>query len=368
MRNVVEPATQEGPTVALESVPSGAGRTAGNLPVLSPAGSNVFRAGDVLFSKLRPYLAKSLHVEQTLQGSGEFLCLRPTATVPSRYLHYYVLSRPWVEHAVTTSYGTKMPRTSWEQMASHRLPDMEACERARIADFLDDRVSRIDRIIAARRHQSSKVRQLTRSRVEALVRPASEPMWLHGPLRRFATSMDSKRVPLSSEERSHRQGGVPYYGASGVIDFVDDFLFDSKHILVSEDGANLLLRSKPIAFTAKGRYWVNNHAHILEPRDGAHEFWAERIESTYIAPWVTGSAQPKLTIDALMDLPVTAPREPEERHRIGKLVTEVRRAEGVELGHLTRSLELFTEYKQSLITAAVTGQLDVTTASTRIPE
>lgn len=139
--------------------------------------------------------------------------------------------------------------------------------------------------------------------------------WEVGPVKGFLASMNHKRIPLSSEERSTRQGEYPYYGASGVIDSVDEFLFEESLVLVSEDGANLLMRSTPIAFVASGKYWVNNHAHILKPIDGMPTFWSEMIESLQIAPFVTGSAQPKLTAEALMNLIVAAP--PEEAEKSG---------------------------------------------------
>ena len=84
---------------------------------------------------------------------------------------------------------------------------------------------------------------------------------------RFSTALinrDAERIPLSVSERSRLEKKYDYYGASGVIDKVDRFLFEKPLLLIGEDGANLLLRSKPIAFIATGRYWVNNHAHVLD--------------------------------------------------------------------------------------------------------
>ena len=80
----------------------------------------------------------------------------------------------------------------------------------------------------------------------------------------FAEIVNHKRIPLSTLERTNRKGSFPYYGASGIIDYVDNYIFEGKHILVSEDGENLRSRNTPIAFQADGRFWVNNHAHILK--------------------------------------------------------------------------------------------------------
>ena len=77
--------------------------------------------------------------------------------------------------------------------------------------------------------------------------------------------LDGRRIPLSESQRAGRKGSYPYYGASGIIDYIDDYIFDEKLLLLSEDGANLINRSTPIAFIATGKFWVNNHAHVLRP-------------------------------------------------------------------------------------------------------
>ncbi len=140
--------------------------------------------------------------------------------------------------------------------------------------------------------------------------------WSDKALRHWMVSLDGQRVPLSAEERGARQGIYPYYGASGVIDHIDDYLFDEPLVLVAEDGANLLLRSTPIAFIARGHYWVNNHAHVLRPLGGSARFWAYLLSSIDVSPLVSGSAQPKLTASALMNMRVAAPESVEEQRAI----------------------------------------------------
>jgi type I restriction enzyme S subunit len=92
--------------------------------------------------------------------------------------------------------------------------------------------------------------------------------WRPGTLGEIIDIFDSIRVPLNSHQRSERQGKYPYYGASGVIDAVDDYLFDGDYVLVAEDGENLNSRKLPVAFMARGRFWVNNHAHIIKGKKG----------------------------------------------------------------------------------------------------
>lgn len=134
---------------------------------------------------------------------------------------------------------------------------------------------------------------------------------------------DCERIPLSVEERSKLDKIYDYYGASGVIDKVDRYLFDKPLLLIGEDGANLLLRSKPIAFIANGYYWVNNHAHVLDTIEGLLlEYVALFINSINLAPYVTGTAQPKMNQEKMnsiiLPIPPTA-----EQHRIVKKIATI---------------------------------------------
>ena len=237
------------------------------------------------------------------------------------------------------------------------LPSAE--EAGLISAFLDKEVAKIDSLV----EEQLRLIELLKEKRQAVIShavtrglAAASPLkdsgdpaiglipqgWLTGPVKRFFTNLDSKRVPLSSEERAGRRGQFPYYGASGIIDHVDDYLYDETLVLVSEDGANLVNRSTPVAFVAKGKYWVNNHAHILRPYDGAPTFWAARIEDIDLSPYVTGSAQPKFTAEALANLPVSAPANPDERLAIEAHIIELEGQTALlisEAGKMVRLLE-----------------------------
>ncbi len=132
--------------------------------------------------------------------------------------------------------------------------------------------------------------------------------WEVKKLKHIFNNINSIRVPLSAEERGKMVSRVyDYYGASGVIDQVENYLFDEENILIGEDGANLLTRSKRLAFIASGKYWVNNHAHIIKPKTGNIRFFCELLEMIDYSIWVTGSAQPKLTQEALMNIQLLEP-------------------------------------------------------------
>ena len=121
---------------------------------------------------------------------------------------------------------------------------------------------------------------------------------------------DSRRVPLSSNERNTRQGKYPYYGASGIIDHIDDYIFDGEYLLVAEDGENLNSRKLPIAFWGKGKFWVNNHAHILLGKEGLAntDFIRHYLLSANISGYITGAAQPKLNQENLKRINIALPK------------------------------------------------------------
>lgn len=138
--------------------------------------------------------------------------------------------------------------------------------------------------------------------------------WAWASIDQLSLNHDGKRIPLKAADRDKRPGPYPYYGSQGVIDDIDDFLFDGNFLLVAEDGENLRSRIKPLAFNASGKFWVNNHAHILSPVPLVHrDFLRAAINSKNITRSVTGTAQPKLTQAALCKLavPIASPLEQE---------------------------------------------------------
>ena len=127
---------------------------------------------------------------------------------------------------------------------------------------------------------------------------------------------DSERIPLSVAQRQQLKKTYDYYGASGVIDKVDKYLFDKDLLLIGEDGANLINRSTPIAFIAKGKYWVNNHAHVLDVCSGmALSYVALFINAISLVDYVTGTAQPKMNQEKMNSILLAIPPV-KEQHRI----------------------------------------------------
>ena len=133
-------------------------------------------------------------------------------------------------------------------------------------------------------------------------------------------NLDGKRVPVSVSERNKKAKVYDYYGASGVIDKIDNYIFSKPLLLISEDGANLLARRTPIAFIATGKYWVNNHAHVF---DGINLLFLKYIsifiESIDVSKYVTGTAQPKLNQQNLNKILVAVPPLEEQKRIVAKI-------------------------------------------------
>lgn len=138
--------------------------------------------------------------------------------------------------------------------------------------------------------------------------------------------LDGQRKPLKESDRI--KGKYPYYGASGIIDYINDYLFDENLVLLSEDGANIIDRNYPVCFIATGKYWVNNHAHVLKVKTGViDKFICESLERLDYTKFNTGTAQPKLNQDICQKIVITIPNEDEQKciseflDRINNIIT-----------------------------------------------
>ena len=137
-------------------------------------------------------------------------------------------------------------------------------------------------------------------------------------LDQISKNLDSRRKPIKESNRI--RGNYPYYGASGIVDYVNDYLFDGEYLLVSEDGANLLARNTPIAFSIQGKTWVNNHAHILEfPNYVSRRYCEIYLNSINLEKYISTAAQPKLTKENLYRIPIPVPPLSEQRRIVAIL-------------------------------------------------
>lgn len=181
--------------------------------------------------------------------------------------------------------------------------------------------------------------------------------WMKTTIGDYLEIHNGKRKPISLSVRANRKGQFPYYGATGVIDFLDDYTHEGEYILIGEDGANLLSKSKPLAFLANGKYWVNNHAHTLKCSiDCPNNYIEQYVNSLTLEPWVTGSAQPKLNKANLEKIPVPLAPLPEQKRIVEKLDSLLAQVDTIQQ-RLNNLPDIIKRFRQSVLAAAVSGKL-----------
>lgn len=256
------------------------------------------------------------------------------------------------------------------------LPVPSISEQHAIAAYLDDQIAQIDSIIAEALASIEEYKQWKACIVFEAVTKGLNPNvrmkksgihwigdipshWRISRIKNEFDNLDYMREPVSAENRENKLGLYDYYGASGVIDKIDDYNVDDKVLLIGEDGANLRMRNLPLIYRANGRIWVNNHAHILRVRIGNdYSFMAYLLEAGDYNDYITGAAQPKLSQANLMRFPICVPPG-DEQSEIGKYLDNRCSDVDAMLHEKTALIEDMELFKRSLIYEAVTGKRKV---------
>lgn len=322
-------------------------------------------AGAIGVSAARGKMSPVVHVYRCVDGDARFMAYVLRSLASSNYVQ-------------ALAKGIRERSTSFDRatLADLELPFPASDEQRRIADFLEGQVSRIDQAVRLRQEQIRlvSIRHRTSLVDAAIAMGATAPGvpwfprsadWLVRPLKAVSRCSDARRIPLSAVERSTRRGEYRYFGASKVVDFVDDYLFEGEYLLVGEDGASLENFDFDVVQRVSGRFWVNNHAHVLFAEKGVtNDYLAHYLRAADRSFLISGATRPKITQEDLMNLPVVVP-SPSEQAAMVKVADGMRQAGSTLAESLTRSVDLLQERKQALIAAAVTGEFDVTTASGR---
>ena len=344
------------------------------------------KPGDIAYNKMRAWQG-AIGVS-TYRGiiSPAYVVQRPQEGNNPDFLHYLLRTPAFAKEAERNSYG--ITSDMWSLRPEHFktifscLPPPE--EQNAIVRFLDHTGELINRYISAKERLIALLQEQRQAVIHQAVthgldlnvqlKPSDIP-WIgdvpaHWEISRTKNefqSLNHRRVPLSSTERgSMTLRRYDYYGASGVIDKVDSYLFDDELLLIAEDGANLVLRNSPLAIIARGQFWVNNHAHILKPRRGNLDFLAAVMQGINYTPWISGAAQPKLTSDRLMGISIAVPSRSEQddiMDRTKKLTSPITSS----IKRTQHQLTLMEEYRTRLIADVVTGQIDVRGAAVELP-
>ncbi len=228
-------------------------------------------------------------------------------------------------------------------------------EQQRIVRLLDEAFANIAITKANAEHNLQNAKDIFESYLQAVFTKRGNE-WVKTTIDKISTNLDSKRIPITKSVRS--AGKYPYYGASGIVDYVSEYIFDGEMLLVSEDGANLLARSTPIAFSVSGKCWVNNHAHILKFENHATQKIVEFFfASIKLDEYITGAAQPKLNQRALNSIPIYIPKSEAGQLKVVKNIESLQKETEALASHYQQKLSALEELKKSLLHQAFSGEL-----------
>ena len=317
-----------GGVVRAEYVPSGVGLVE-------------YRKGDVLIANIRPYLKKIWLADHDGGCSSDVVVFRTnTDGLSSEYLYSVLSQDAYFEYVMQKPRGTKMPRGDRNWMKEFRFPLPPLPVQREIVARLERELAAVEKM----KKGFEALAETAKAEFKAELKEVFEGLksgetgigtdGTNGTvetrrLGEICENLDCRRVPITKSDRE--VGKYPYYGASGIVDWVSGYIFDGDYLLVSEDGANLIARSTPIAFSVSGKIWVNNHAHILLFPDLATQRFVEfYFASIKIDDFVTGAAQPKLTQNALNSIAIPLPSLTVQREVVARLDLAKARAEKLE--------------------------------------
>ena len=229
-----------------------------------------------------------------------------------KYLAYFFHSQHFFNQKRRLAHGTKVMEVTPDTLKSIQLPVPPLEVQREIVRILDNFTFLTAELAA---ELAARQKQYEYYKVNLLLENNQSP---NVTLNDIAINRDSQRKPVTSSKRE--SGNIPYYGASGIVDYVKDYIFDGDYLLVSEDGANLLARNTPIAFSIQGKTWVNNHAHILEFDNYYTRRYVEfYLNSIDLTPYISGGAQPKLNQKNLNSIKIPLPVLQEQQRIVGVL-------------------------------------------------
>lgn len=292
-----------------------------NLPRVSNTDKNrlkkyVLKQGDIVFSRVGS-VDRCSYVDQKHDGwmfSGRCLRVRPTSEIDSEYLYYYFCLEETKQFVRNIAVGATMPSINTKLLGEVVVTFPELEQQKRISGILSAIDSKIEVNQKINDNLLWQAQALYKDRFIDL-KPFNgkmPPDWQLGTVSEIIELHDSKRIPLSSRERANLTKIYPYYGATSVMDYVDRYLFDGIYLLLGEDGTVVDDKGYPILQYVEGKFWVNNHAHIITGKNG---FTVETLyllfSLTNVRSIVTGAVQPKISQANLNNVSVVIPSKAE---------------------------------------------------------
>ncbi len=265
------------------------------------AGSGAY-AGFVSYWNIPIYVSDAFTVE-------------PQECLIHKYLYHYLKQNQ--QKIFDTQKGAGVPHVHGKDIANFEIPLPPLPIQQEIVRILDSFTSMITNLET---ELASRQKQYEYYRNKLLTFDENDGSVEWKTLKEISENCDKQRKPISSSKRV--SGEYPYYGASGIVDYVEGYIFDGDYLLISEDGANLVARSTPIAFSISGKNWVNNHAHVIKFEHRETRRLVEiYLNSIDLSPWITGGAQPKLNQEKLNTIPLPVPPFEKQKEIVSTLDT-----------------------------------------------
>jgi len=310
--------------------------------------------GDIAYNTMRMWEGRSALVDLEGVVSPAYTVCKPRAESNSRFFSFYFKTPHVIENFKKLSQGLVKDTLNLKYGAFSKILALipSPAEQQKIAECLTSLDELIEaegrKLHALRTHKKGLMQNLFPREGETLPRLRfpefhSAGEWERRPLSRIAENLDNRRVPITAKDR--KKGNVPYYGASGVVDYVASCIFDEGLLCVSEDGANLVARTYPIAFPISGKTWVNNHAHVLRFSRAETQTMVENyLNERDLHDFITGMAQPKLNRAMLDKIPIPLP-PPQEQLRIADCLSSL----GALINSQAKKLDTLKLHKQGLM-------------------
>lgn len=264
----------------------------------------------------------------------------------------------------------------YNKLRTNLIPIPPNSEQTAIANYLDSVTSKIDEAISQQQKMIDLLNERKQIIIQNAVTKGLDPNakmkdsgvewigeipedWKIIQLRHTVYNKDYLRQPITADQRKRNNPQYAYYGASGIIDKIDNYNVDDKVLLIGEDGANLLLRNLPLIYKAEGKFWVNNHAHILKPRNGFnYDYLAYVMEAADYTLFITGSAQPKLSQSNLNAVKLPIPSFEKQSNICDWLSPRIEQIDS-SISQCNKMISLLQERKQIIINDVVTGKVKV---------
>ena len=289
-----------------------------------------YKCGDVLVANIRPYLKKIWFADRDGGASADVLVFRAKSGHSQEFLYASLLQDSFYDYVMKGTKGSKMPRGDKDQIMRYPIPKLSLTEEECISNMVLSFCTKININRQINDNLEVMARQLYdywfvqfdfpnedgkpyKSSGGAMVwneklKREIPQGWSDCKLKDFIDLFDSKRVPLSSKYRGERQGAYPYYGATGIMDYVNDYIFDGDYILLAEDGSTSDAKGFPIVQYIWGKNWVNNHAHIILPKNERYTMFTYQMLRSIPAKQIeTGSIQKKISQENLCGYKMALP-------------------------------------------------------------